>query len=122
MNTVCPWHIVTGPVGLMAPDRIDPPMERLIIALPEQPSAFVTVYLTVSVPPETPVTTPVELTVAIAVLLLVQTPPLVPASDKVTEVPEHNDVNAAEIALTVGPALIVMDTESNAWPQIFVIV
>ena len=73
-----------------------------------QPFAFVTVYVIVADPAETPLTTPVEAsTVAVAVLDDVQTPPAgVLAS--VVVAPAHTLV-VPVIAVTTGKVLIVTD-------------
>jgi hypothetical protein len=57
-----------------------------LIAEPCIPQLFVMVYIIVSIPAATPVTIPVLLTVAMAVLVLLQVPPVV-ALESVTVVP-----------------------------------
>ena len=70
------------------------------------PFAFVTVYVIVVLPADTPVTTPVEaLIVAVAVFALVHTPPVVVLASVVVA-PSHTDV-VPVIAATTGRALIV---------------
>ena len=77
-----------------------------------QPAKFVTIYLTVTVPPKIPVTVPALSIVAIEELLLTQTPPLI-VSAKTIVLLTHTESNPA-IAEITGKALTVriVKTES----------
>jgi hypothetical protein len=74
----------------------------------------------VTAPAVTPVTMPVVLTVALAVLLLLHTPPVL-ASVRVMLAPGQTDV-APTIGLTTLPALTVNAIVAVAVPQLVVTV
>jgi hypothetical protein len=83
----------------------------------EVPHAFVTVYVIVEVPEETPVTIPfVELTVATAGLLLLQVPPLPVLVNGVVK-PEQT--LAAPLAIPAfGAGVTMMIADAMAFPQV----
>jgi hypothetical protein len=78
---------------------------------------FVTVYDIIALPLETPVTEPVELTVAIAVLALLQTPPVV-ASVSVIEAPGQTEEGPEIADGAVGGPRTVIVYPVVAVPQI----
>jgi hypothetical protein len=88
---VLPMHTLVGPeIGLMVGKEFTV-TEEVVLLHP----VFASVNVNVTVPADTPVITPEFVTVALAVLLLIQVPPVV--GDNVAVLPTQTDAGAVTV-------------------------